>query len=74
MTSTIRLVLAATLLSGWLVALLVGWALGGAIHLALVVGLALVPWRQAGRVDELPEAHPGARVSDPVDPAAGPKS
>lgn len=41
------MLLAAALLSAWLLALLVGWTLGGAIHLALVAGLFLLPWRQA---------------------------
>jgi hypothetical protein len=46
MSTTARTLLAAALLSGWLVCLLVGWALGGAIHLALAAGLIVFPWRR----------------------------
>ena len=41
-----RTFLAAALVSTWLFSLLIGWALGGAIHLALVAALAIFPWRQ----------------------------
>ena len=44
-----RTLLSAGLLSLWLVCLLAGWALGGAIHLALLGGLAVFPWRQLRR-------------------------
>lgn len=41
-----RLLLAAALLSAWLVLLFAGWALGGAVHLLLVATLAVFPWRE----------------------------
>ena len=40
---------AAVLFSVWMVCLLSGWALGGAIHLALAGALALFPWRELRR-------------------------
>jgi len=40
-----RLLLASSLLSVWLLLVLVGWALGGAIHLLLVAALVAFPWR-----------------------------
>jgi hypothetical protein len=49
MSSLQRTLFAAVLISGWLVCLLVGWALGGAIHLALVGALLAFPWRQLRR-------------------------
>ena len=55
-----RLMLAAGLLSLWLVFLFVGATLGGAIHLALLGVLALRPWR-------LPSAE-----SNTSDPERGP--
>lgn len=42
-----RLTLSVALLSAWLILLLSGFALGGAIHLLLVASLALFPWREA---------------------------
>ncbi|MDX1642951.1 MAG: hypothetical protein R3244_01195 [Thermoanaerobaculia bacterium] len=48
-TSSVRLLLAAALLSAWLVALLAGWSLGGGVHLALVVAVAVFPWRTTAR-------------------------
>jgi hypothetical protein len=44
-TPNLRLLLASALLSGWLLLLLVGWILGGAVHLLLVAALATFPWR-----------------------------
>lgn len=44
-----RTFLAAGLISGWLVSLLIGWTLGGAVHLALVAALVLFPWRELRR-------------------------
>ena len=49
MSSLQRNLLASVLISGWLVFLLVGWALGGAIHLALVGALLVFPWRELRR-------------------------
>ncbi len=46
MSPLARTFVAAGLVSGWLVMLLVGWSLGGAIHLALVAAVALFPWRE----------------------------
>lgn len=42
-----RLALSVVLLSTWLVLLLSGFALGGAIHLMLLASLLLFPWRDA---------------------------
>ena len=42
-----RLTLSVALLSAWLILLLSGFALGGAIHLLFVGSLVLFPWRQA---------------------------
>lgn len=44
-----RTFLAASLISGWLICLLVGWAFGGAIHLALAGALIVFPWRELRR-------------------------
>jgi len=41
----LRLLLSSTLLSAWLLLLLVGWILGGAVHLLLVAALVTFPWR-----------------------------
>ena len=43
-----RLTLSVAALSAWLILLLSGFALGGAVHLLLVASLAAFPWR-AGR-------------------------
>lgn len=37
--------LSAAAISAWLCALFVGWALGGAIHLLLLIPLWVRPWR-----------------------------
>ena len=42
-----RLTLSVFLLSAWLILLLSGVALGGAIHLLLAASLLLFPWREA---------------------------
>lgn len=44
---TLRAALAVALLSGWLVALFVGWVAWGLTHLLLVAALAVFPWRLA---------------------------
>ena len=41
-----RLTVSVALLSTWLILLLSGFALGGAVHLLLVGSLALFPWRE----------------------------
>ena len=45
MKPPIRLLAAATALSAWLILLLVGWNLGGVVHLLLVAALVAFPWR-----------------------------
>jgi hypothetical protein len=52
MSPLVRLTLSVALLSAWLILLLSGFALGGAIHLLLLASLALFPWRQAGNRPE----------------------
>ena len=47
-----RLTFSVAALSAWLILLLSGFALGGAVHLLLVASLALFPWRQARRPEE----------------------
>jgi hypothetical protein len=47
MSPMARLAVSVALLAAWLVLLLAGIALGGAIHLLLVAALALFPWRAA---------------------------
>ena len=42
-----RLTLSVALLSGWLILLLSGVALRGAVHLLFVGALILFPWREA---------------------------
>ncbi len=37
---------AAVLVSLWMVCLLSGWTLGGAVYLALVAAVAVFPWRE----------------------------
>jgi hypothetical protein len=44
--SSLRLVLCALAFSGWLLLLFGGYAFGGAVHLLLAAGLALLPWRR----------------------------
>jgi len=41
-----RTFIAASLFSVWMVGLLTGWTLGGAIYLALAGALILFPWRE----------------------------
>ena len=41
----LRILGAAVAISVWLVLLLTGWAFGGLVHLLLVAGLVLAPWR-----------------------------
>ncbi len=48
-TAMRRLTLSVALLSGWLILLLSGVALGGAVHLLLLASLVLFPWREARR-------------------------
>jgi len=52
--AVLRLLLACTLFSAWLVLLMTGFVLGGALHLALLLALVLFPWSegQAPRTDE----------------------
>ena len=57
MNPTARLFAAAACFALWLTALLLGFALGGAIHLVAVAGLLLVPWR-AGRDAPPSPPHP----------------
>jgi hypothetical protein len=45
----LRLYISLACLSAWLVLLLLGYAFGGAIHLALLAALLLFPWREALR-------------------------
>ena len=45
MSATGRLFASAIAIAAWLVLLFLGVALGGAVHLLLVAGLALFPWR-----------------------------
>jgi hypothetical protein len=35
-------------LSAWLLLLLIGWTLAGAVHLLLVAALIAFPWRRLG--------------------------
>ncbi|MCZ6506733.1 MAG: hypothetical protein O7A04_01610 [Acidobacteria bacterium] len=39
-------VLAFTALSAWLILLLIGWTLGGAVHLLFALALLAFPWRR----------------------------
>ena len=41
---SVRLWLASAMFSGWMVFVLVGWVIGGAIHLLLAAALMLFPW------------------------------
>ncbi|HYX23694.1 MAG TPA: hypothetical protein VFC23_06030 [Thermoanaerobaculia bacterium] len=45
-SATVRTLLALLLFSSWLALLFLGLALGGAVHLLLVGGLGLFPWRE----------------------------
>ncbi|HEX3555038.1 MAG TPA: hypothetical protein VIA62_17570 [Thermoanaerobaculia bacterium] len=49
-STTVRAVLGLVLFSSWLALLFLGLALGGAIHLLLVGGLAVFPWRTVARL------------------------
>ncbi len=46
MTSRRRLLLACGLFSSWMVLLMTGFVLGGALHLLLVLALVVLPWRE----------------------------
>ena len=46
-----RLFACAFAIAAWLVLLFLGVALGGAVHLLLVAGLALFPWRAEPAAD-----------------------
>ena len=43
-----RLALSVVALAAWLVLLMSGFALGGAVHLLLAAALVLFPWRPTG--------------------------
>ena len=45
MSATTRLFACAAAIAAWLVLLFLGYALGGAVHLLLALGLVLFPWR-----------------------------
>jgi hypothetical protein len=45
LSRTARLIASSALLSGWLFLLLIGWTLGGAVYLLLLLSLVLFPWR-----------------------------
>ena len=45
-SSVVRLFLACALFSAWLVLLMTGFVLGGALHLALLLALVLFPWSE----------------------------
>lgn len=45
LSDNLRITLALTLLSGWLVLLMIGQHLGGAAYLLPVAALVLFPWR-----------------------------
>ena len=47
-----RLTLSVAALSAWLILLLSGFVLGGAVHLLLAASLLLFPWREARRGPE----------------------
>ena len=46
MTAMARLTLSVALLAAWLVSLMSGVSLAGAIHLLLLASLVLFPWRE----------------------------
>lgn len=46
---TLRLFASFALLSAWLVLLLLGWDLGGAVYLLLAAALVAFPWRALTR-------------------------
>ncbi len=60
--AALRLLASAALGGAWLVPLLSGVALGGAIHLVAVAALVVFPWaalraeREAGQIDQGEEA------------------
>lgn len=41
-----RALISAGLLSLWLLFLMIGWTLGGAVYLLLVVSVVLFPWKE----------------------------
>lgn len=41
-----RALISAGLVSLWLLLLMIGWTLGGAVYLLLAVSLVLFPWKQ----------------------------
>ena len=45
LSESARLAVVGGLLSGWLVLLMSGWIVGGAVHLLPVAAVALFPWR-----------------------------
>jgi hypothetical protein len=47
----LRLFASVALVSAWLALLLLGWSLHGLVHLLLVAGVALFPWRTLGDDD-----------------------
>jgi hypothetical protein len=49
LSSELRLLLAATVFSAWILLLFTGWILGGAVHLLLPAALFLVPWKKLPR-------------------------
>ncbi len=48
--------LACALFSCWMILLMTGFVLGGAVQLLLALALALFPWRELSPGEEPPEA------------------
>lgn len=49
MNSTVRLLFSAVALAAWMFLLFLGWTVGGAIHLLLIVTVVAFPWRELGK-------------------------
>lgn len=46
---SLRIVLSLLALTAWMMLLFTGWAFAGAVHLLVIVALALFPWRSLPR-------------------------
>ena len=49
MSTATRTLLAAALISAWMMLLFTGWTGGGAVHLLLPAALLVFPWRRGQR-------------------------
>lgn len=60
----LRLFAAATAIAAWMVLLFTGWALGGFVHVLLILAVVLAPWRSLPRSTAQIVEHPQHAVRE----------